>query len=48
MTRLEQAERLLERLLEWEQNVFGGSEAPVWNDTKRFLGRTEEEEDNDG
>jgi len=43
VTRLEQAEQLLSRLLDWEQNVFGGSEAPVWDEAKRFMDRAEEE-----
>lgn len=37
MNRLKEAERLLERLLEWEANVFGGSEASVWEDARNFL-----------
>ena len=44
VTRLEQAEQLLNRLLDWEQSVFGGSEAPVWNETKQFMGCEEETE----
>lgn len=47
MTRLEQAEQLLERLVSWEQNVFGGSEAPVWRDVRIFLGREEKEDDDE-
>ena len=31
------AEDLLRRLLVWETSVFGGSEAPVWEDVRNFL-----------
>ena len=47
MDRLKEAERLLGRLLEWEANVFGGSEAPVWADVRKFLGREEEGDDDE-
>ena len=36
-TRLAEAEKLLKRLLLWEQFVFGGSEAPVWEDVRNYL-----------
>ena len=44
-TRLGQAEDLLRRLLKWETDVFGGSEAPVWQDVRSFFGDEADEED---
>ena len=42
LSRLAEAEDLLRRLLVWETSVFGGSEAPVWSDTRAFLGEEED------
>ena len=45
IARLDEAEALLRRLLKWEQDVFGGSEAAVWEDARRYLGDEVDEED---
>jgi hypothetical protein len=45
ISRLGEAEDLLRRLLKWDQDVFGGSEAPVWEDVRRYFGDEVDEED---
>ena len=43
--RLGQAEDLLRRLLKWDAEVFGYSEAPVWRDVRTFFGEEADEVD---
>lgn len=42
--RLTEAEDLLRRLLKWDREVFGGSEATVWDDVRSFLGEDDDED----